>query len=113
MKTMSGKDLARLLERNGWISMRINGSHHIYGKPGSIVRISVPIHGNRPLKMGLQKHLLKMAGLSARGRRTAYPDLIRSVFNSFRHSVLNRLASSAVVVWECLWTAGLRISLAA
>ena len=63
MKAISGKELARLIERHGWALKRIHGSHHIYGKPGSIVRISVPIHGNRPLKVGLLKHLLKMAGL--------------------------------------------------
>lgn len=40
---------------------RISGSHHIYGKSGSIVRLSVPIHGNRPLKTGLLRHLAKLA----------------------------------------------------
>ncbi len=35
----------------------------IYGKLGSVVRLSVPIHGSKPLKIGLLKHLLKMAGL--------------------------------------------------
>jgi len=63
MKSVSGKELARLLERNAWTLLRIHGSHHIYGKSGSIVRLSVPIHGNQPLKIGLLKHLLKMAGL--------------------------------------------------
>ena len=29
----------------------------------SLVRLSVPIHGNKPLKIGLLKHLLKTAGL--------------------------------------------------
>lgn len=63
MKSMSGKRLAKLLERHGWVLMRIHGSHDIYAKPGSPVRISIPIHGNKPLKTGLLKHLLKMAGL--------------------------------------------------
>jgi predicted RNA binding protein YcfA (HicA-like mRNA interferase family) len=63
MKSVSGKELARVLERHGWQLLRIRGSHHIFGKTGSIVRLSVPIHGNKPLKMGLLKHLLKMAGL--------------------------------------------------
>jgi predicted RNA binding protein YcfA (HicA-like mRNA interferase family) len=44
--------------------LRIQGSHHIYGKPGSIVRLSVPIHGDQPLKVGLLHHLLKMADLT-------------------------------------------------
>jgi predicted RNA binding protein YcfA (HicA-like mRNA interferase family) len=63
MKALSGKDLARLLERNGWQLLRIHGSHHIYGKPDSNVRLSVPIHGNKPLKTGLLRHLLKLAEL--------------------------------------------------
>ena len=40
---------------------RINGSHHIYTKEGTVARISVPMHGNRVLKRGLQKHLMGIA----------------------------------------------------
>jgi len=43
---------------------RISGSHHIYGKSGSVVRLSVPIHGSKPLKTGLLRHLMKFAELS-------------------------------------------------
>lgn len=64
MKAVSGKKLARLLKRSGWRLLRVQGSHHIYGKEGSIVRVSVPIHGNKTLKAGLLKHLLKLAELS-------------------------------------------------
>lgn len=64
MKSLSGKDLARVLERHGWILARVHGSHHIYTKPGSVVRLSVPIHGNKPLKVGLLRFLLKQAGLT-------------------------------------------------
>jgi predicted RNA binding protein YcfA (HicA-like mRNA interferase family) len=64
MKTVSGKKLTRILERNGWLLLRISGSHHIYGKAGSVLRLSVPVHEDRPLKVGLLHHLLKMAGLS-------------------------------------------------
>ena len=49
MNSMSGKELAKLLEHNGWILLRVQGSHHIYGKPGIPSRISVPIHGNKDL----------------------------------------------------------------
>ena len=63
MKTITGKELAKILEENGWTLKRVHGSHHIYLKEGSIVRISIPIHGNKPLKIGLLKHLLKMADL--------------------------------------------------
>ena len=64
MKTLSGKQLIRILERHGWKLLRVHGSHHIYGKEGSIIRLSVPVHGNKPLKVGLLKHLLKSAGLT-------------------------------------------------
>ena len=43
--------------------MRTHGSHHIYGKQDSVVRISIPINGIRPVKIGLLQHFLKMAGL--------------------------------------------------
>jgi predicted RNA binding protein YcfA (HicA-like mRNA interferase family) len=42
----------------------VAGSHHIYGKVGSVVRLSIPIHGNRPLKIGLLRHLAKLAEVS-------------------------------------------------
>lgn len=64
MRAISGKDFVRLLERRGWTLLRVQGSHHIYGKPGSIVRLSVPIHGSTPLKIGLLRHLMKMSGVS-------------------------------------------------
>lgn len=64
MKTISGVSFAKLLEKHGWKLLRVNGSHHIYGKPGHIERISIPIHGNQMLKIGLLRHLLKVAGLS-------------------------------------------------
>lgn len=64
MKSISGKELAKLLEKHGWILLRISGSHHIYGKAGSDVRLSVPIHKNQDLKIGLLRHLLKLAELS-------------------------------------------------
>lgn len=61
MKQISGKELASLLEEKGWELKRIKSSHHVYTKPGNPARISVPIHGNRPLKIGLLKHLMKIA----------------------------------------------------
>jgi predicted RNA binding protein YcfA (HicA-like mRNA interferase family) len=62
---VSGKELAKLPAHNGWSLLRVQGSHHIYGRPGTTVRLSVPIHGSKALKMGLLKHLLKLAGLPA------------------------------------------------
>jgi predicted RNA binding protein YcfA (HicA-like mRNA interferase family) len=64
MKAASGKDLARLVEAKGWILQRVHGSHHIYARSGSVVRLSIPIHGSKPLKIGLQRHLMKLAGIT-------------------------------------------------
>ena len=64
MKSISGRDFARIIERRGWTLLRVNGSHHIYGKQGSVVRLSVPIHGSKLLKTGLLRHLTKLAELS-------------------------------------------------
>jgi predicted RNA binding protein YcfA (HicA-like mRNA interferase family) len=63
LKAISGKKFARLLEKRDWELKRVKGSHHIYTKPGNPARISVPIHGNRPLKIGLLKHLMKLADI--------------------------------------------------
>jgi predicted RNA binding protein YcfA (HicA-like mRNA interferase family) len=63
MKSVSGRDFARIIERRGWTLLRVSGSHHI-GKSGSVVRLSIPIHGNKPLKTGLLRHLVKLAELS-------------------------------------------------
>jgi predicted RNA binding protein YcfA (HicA-like mRNA interferase family) len=64
MKSVSGKDFAKLLERYGWSLLRVQGSHHVYGRAGSNIRLSLPIHGSQTLKTGLLRHLMKLAGLS-------------------------------------------------
>jgi predicted RNA binding protein YcfA (HicA-like mRNA interferase family) len=64
VKPVSGRTLARAVERRGWALLRISGSHHIYGKAGETVRLSISIHGAKPLKSGLQRHLMKLAGLT-------------------------------------------------
>ena len=60
---MSGKELCKVLEYKGWKLKRINGSHHIYTKSGINARISVPVHKNKSLKLGLQRHIMKIANI--------------------------------------------------
>ena len=64
MKQTSGKDFAKLIQRRGWSLSRIKGSHHIFTHPGHRERIVIPIHGNAPLKIGLLRSLMKIAGLT-------------------------------------------------
>jgi len=63
VKAVSGRRLCRLLELKGWSLMRVRGSHHVFARSGSVVRISVPVHGNASLKRGLQAHLMKLGGI--------------------------------------------------
>ena len=61
MKSVSGKEFIKILERRDWKLLRIQGSHHIYGKQGVKLRISVPIHGKKPLKIGLLRYFMKFS----------------------------------------------------
>lgn len=63
MKQVSGKALVKAIERKGWSLVRVKGSHHIFVMLGRRERIVIPIHGNRPLKIGLLRALMKIAEL--------------------------------------------------
>jgi len=63
LKQISGKELAKAVQRKGWLLSRVNGSHHIFIKSGRPERIVIPIHGNQPLKIGLLKSLMKIVDL--------------------------------------------------
>jgi len=55
--------LCKILEENGWTLVRITGSHHVYTKEEETARIVVPVHGNKEVKTGFLKAILKTAGL--------------------------------------------------
>lgn len=57
---MTGKELVKILQKEGWKLERIAGSHHIMRKNGKSV--SVPVHG-KDLKKGTLHNLLKETGL--------------------------------------------------
>lgn len=63
MKMLSGKEFGKLLKTKDWHLVRIKGSHHVYMKLGHSLRIVVPVHSNKSLKIGLQKYLMKVAGI--------------------------------------------------
>lgn len=69
MKPLSGKDLCKFLEANGWTLDHITGSHHIYTKPGHPSNVTVPVHGNKTLKKGTFNGILKAAGLRAKKKK--------------------------------------------
>jgi predicted RNA binding protein YcfA (HicA-like mRNA interferase family) len=62
MKAISGKKLSEILVKHGWQLIRVKGSHHRFKKDN--ISISIPIHGNEDLKIGLLKSLMKQANLT-------------------------------------------------
>ena len=63
MKSLTGKEFCRLLNKKGWDLKRIKGSHYIFVKGAPSARVSGSVHGNKTLKQGLQRHLMKIAGI--------------------------------------------------
>lgn len=61
MKAYSGKELVKLLEEQGWQLVRIEGSHHILARPDREETISVPVHANQSLKIGMIRAILRAA----------------------------------------------------
>ena len=58
---MTGKELIRLLQQQGWMLDRIQGSHHILVREDKT--LSVPVHGNSDLKKGTLNAIMKQGGL--------------------------------------------------
>ena len=63
MKQVSGREFSRVVQQRGWQPARVHGSHHIFTMSGRRERLVIPIHGNRPLKTGLLRSLMKIVGL--------------------------------------------------
>jgi len=59
---MTAREIMKILKENGWELLRIQGSHHVFGKPGCRP-VPVPFHGNTDL--GIRgKQILKQAGIT-------------------------------------------------
>ena len=54
----TGKEMLRFLERQGFICVRITGSHHHMEK--GHLRCPVPVHRNEHLKIGTFRNILHM-----------------------------------------------------
>lgn len=58
---MSGREVIKLLEGNGWLLDRVRGSHHVMIKEDKT--LSVLVHGGKDLGKGLLSKLLKEGGV--------------------------------------------------
>ena len=64
MRIISGKRMCRVLEKRGWTLARVSGAHHIYRHAATSRRTVVPVHGNKDLKPGTQRGIMRDAGLT-------------------------------------------------
>jgi predicted RNA binding protein YcfA (HicA-like mRNA interferase family) len=56
--------MCRILEKKGWVRVRTRSSHYAYQQPGDPATVIVPVHGNRDLKPGTQRAIMRDAGLT-------------------------------------------------
>lgn len=64
MKPVCGERMCAVLVARGWTFRRAKGSHFIHERGGPVESISVPVHGNRDLKPGTQRAIMRQAGLT-------------------------------------------------
>jgi len=64
LKIISGKNMVKILEGKGWYLDHIRGSHYIMKKGNINFSITVPVHGNKDLKLGTQISIMKTANLN-------------------------------------------------
>jgi predicted RNA binding protein YcfA (HicA-like mRNA interferase family) len=65
MPRVTGADVVRALERDGWVVARLRGSHHLMTHPSKPGRLNVPVHAGLVLDPKVLGRTLKDAGLTA------------------------------------------------
>jgi predicted RNA binding protein YcfA (HicA-like mRNA interferase family) len=58
LPVISGKDLVSLLEKNGFIVIRIKGSHHRMKHPDGRIT-TIPVHKNDPVAKGTLRKIIR------------------------------------------------------
>lgn len=64
ISSVRGPEAIKALERIGFVQVRQKGSHVTLKKEGHASIVTVPVHGNKPLKKGTAEAVAKQAGLS-------------------------------------------------
>lgn len=63
LPVITGKEVVRALQRAGFSIDRVVGSHHVMVHPGDSRRtVSVPVYGNRELKRGTLRSIIRQSG---------------------------------------------------
>ena len=58
----SGRQMVSFLESQGFTVVRVRGSHHVMARETQ--RTSIPVHGNRVLKIGTLRGILRDIDMS-------------------------------------------------
>jgi predicted RNA binding protein YcfA (HicA-like mRNA interferase family) len=64
LHNLKPKRVVKAFERAGWQVAGQTGSHMILSKGGSPCILSIPVHKGKPVKQGLIRHLIAIAGIS-------------------------------------------------
>ena len=64
LPAVTGRDAMHAFIRLGFAEVRTKGSHHILKKPDHLYVLSVPVRGQRTLKPGTLRTLIRDAGIS-------------------------------------------------
>lgn len=64
LPAITGSDAIKAFSRAGFSLERIASSHHILKKSQHPFLLTVPVHGNKTLKAGLLRSLIRASGLT-------------------------------------------------
>lgn len=60
---MNGKQIIAKLKKEGWILIRVEGSHHIMKNAELNKKVPIPVHGSKDVQIGLLKAIEKQTGV--------------------------------------------------
>ncbi len=64
LPSVTGKQAISAFEKVAFAVVSVNGSHHNMKREGHRFLLTVPVHGNKPLKRGTLRRLIRDAGLT-------------------------------------------------
>ena len=61
---MKAREVIDRLSRAGWYTDHVTGSHYIMRHSSRPGRVPVPYHGNRDIKVGVPRSIVRQAGMT-------------------------------------------------
>ena len=68
LRVLSGRDVCRILEQNGFQEVRRRGSHVVMQRRSDLGTVTVPIPNHTELKLGTLQSIIRQSGVT----RTAF-----------------------------------------